>query len=321
MLGGGRDAAASRCICVAARGGRLLLGVIACSRTLSRCFPPDRSLAMPPRSHKRRRVVVVEELDEEHSQPRGSSTSPRDRGRDGADASPTASTRALAAPSDARTGDASVQMRSGSAGDDTAVRLVDWTFRDVDSYAIAKTGRAQLEAELDTKLSSLTYGEISVGAFVQLLRTLPEPETPPHFIDIGSGTGKAVLAAALAHTLASAVGVELVPQLHDTAVRARATLGQLLNSGDDPGNSQSVVLDAGAFSAARGRWRALGRAGIGLYCGDSFKSRTGQGEPEWVQRLCPLPPQHPVGLAWVYAPCACFDSQMVRRSSAANHRQ
>ena len=63
---------------------------------------------------------------------------------------------------------------------------------------------------------------------MQLLRTLPRPATPPHFVDIGSGTGKAVLAAALAHTLVSAVGVELVPQLHKTAVRAERALRELL---------------------------------------------------------------------------------------------
>ena len=282
-----------------------------------------------PRSHKRRRLVVVEELDDGDTQ-RGS-TSPRDctGSSDSGAAASTVFAEAATASGGIQMGDTSGQNSIGecmiqdhpdtsSAGGDAAVRLVDWTFRDVDSYAIAKTGRAKLEAELDTKLSSLTYGEISVGSFVQLLRTLPQPETPPHFVDIGSGTGKAVLAAALARSLASAIGVELVPQLHDTAVRAKETLGQLLASGESPENALAVALDPGAFSAARERWRALG-ADIRLYCGDSFKSNTGQGEPEWVQRLCPLPPRQPVGLAWVYAPCACFDSQMVRRSSTHPH--
>ena len=251
----------------------------------------------------KRRRIVVEELEDARSAP----------------AAPTAPTApaaaAVAAAWAAAPPAAAAAAAPGSAAApplDSAVALVDWVFRDVDSYAIARAGRAELEAALDTKLSSLTYGEISVSPFVQLLRSLPEPAAPPHFIDIGSGTGKAVLAAALARPLASASGVELVPQLHSTAVRAERALRQLLAQLKFREGELPPGLPVAEATAARERLQELGGTNLRLRCGDSFKAAGGgSGLPEWVCRLCPLPPQEPAGVAWIYAPCTVFDPGMM----------
>ena len=254
---------------------------------------------MPKRRSDSR--IVVEELDDERSAPAAAAVA-----------------AAWAAAPPAEPMSAGAGAGAAAAPDppppllDAAVALVDWVFRDVDSYAIARAGRAELEAALDTKLSSLTYGEISVSPFVQLLRTLPEPATPPHFIDIGSGTGKAVLAAALARPLASALGVELVPQLHSTAVRAERALRQLLPQPKFREGDLPVGLPVAEAAAARERLQELGGSNLRLRCGDSFKAAGGGGGlPEWVCRLCPLPPQEPAGVAWIYAPCTVFDPGMM----------
>jgi hypothetical protein len=284
-----------------------------CQRRYLRWAPASSAAptgCLMPRVHKRRRIVV-EELEDGDRCPPAAAAPAADAGSAGSSAPP----RRLADGAEP----AAAAASGGGSDDSAAVALVDWVFRDVDSYAIARTGRAELEAALDTKLSSLTYGEISVSPFVQLLRTLPRPATPPHFVDIGSGTGKAVLAAALAHTLASAVGVELVPQLHKTAVRAERAMRELLLEPSAGAGATTAaerlppeLVDSSALAAARDRLQALGDTGLRLRCGDSFKAGGGRGgPPEWVRQLCPLPPLEPVGLSWVYAPCACFDSQMV----------
>ena len=268
---------------------------------------------------RRRAAITVELLDEEPRPP------PSQRSSAASSASKISSSEALSA--------------------DPVARLVDAVYRDVDSYGIAKAGRRELEETLGTKLSSLTYGEISVGPFVQLLRcpltpsarsppclqpspallpstqrvgaprTLPEPEQPPHFIDIGSGTGKAVLAAALLRPLSSACGVELVPKLHQVALTAEQTLRTLLaGQGAAAGAGATTTAGLGSgdeLAAARQALAALGPSGLRLCCGDSFRGANSDALPEWVLRLCPPPPERPAGIAWLYAPCACFDPEMM----------
>lgn len=50
------------------------------------------------------------------------------------------------------------------------------------------------------------------------------PQAGGAFVDLGSGTGKAVLTAAALYPLASARGIEIQPRLHDAALRACARL-------------------------------------------------------------------------------------------------
>ena len=118
-----------------------------------------------------------------------------------------------------------------------------------------------------------------------------------------------MLAAALLQPLASASGIELVPKLHKTALKAEQTLRSLLAG---PGAAAAAGLGSGSeLAAARQTLAALGPSGLRLCCGDSFRGANTDALPEWVLRLCPPPPQQPAGIAWLYAPCACFDPEMM----------
>ena len=82
---------------------------------------------------------------------------------------------------------------------------------------------------------SLTYGEITTQSFEQLLKdslaTLGKSKGSSglQFVDLGSGTGKACLTAALACTEFSRVwGIELMPELHEVALQARTRLTKAL---------------------------------------------------------------------------------------------
>ena len=70
---------------------------------------------------------------------------------------------------------------------------------------------------------NLGYGEILpasvVSAVLYLRRTFPGGRPWRKVVDLGSGNGRALFAASLAHPFASAVGIEIVPSLHDEAER------------------------------------------------------------------------------------------------------
>lgn len=87
-------------------------------------------------------------------------------------------------------------------------------FSDVEGYSLSSIGRTRIERSADP---SLTYGEITPAAVTHMLgRVQAVPgET---FYDLGSGTGKAVIFAAMLG-MGKAVGIELVPDLHDASQR------------------------------------------------------------------------------------------------------
>jgi len=74
-------------------------------------------------------------------------------------------------------------------------------------------------AELMQHHGEMIYGEITFTALTTLLSVLGASRQD-HFFDLGSGTGKAVLQAALQHRVASSTGVELVHERHAVAQRA-----------------------------------------------------------------------------------------------------
>jgi precorrin-6B methylase 2 len=59
---------------------------------------------------------------------------------------------------------------------------------------------------------SFVYGEIDILSFILLLEEA-NPQTGEVFCDLGSGSGKAILTAALAFDFASTVGIERLPGL------------------------------------------------------------------------------------------------------------
>ncbi|WP_157737801.1 methyltransferase [Legionella waltersii] len=60
------------------------------------------------------------------------------------------------------------------------------------------------------------YGEIEFLPFISLL-SLVKPNTDTVFYDLGSGTGKAVIACAMVFPIKRAVGIELFPLLHEAS--------------------------------------------------------------------------------------------------------
>lgn len=101
----------------------------------------------------------------------------------------------------------------------------------VDGYTTSRVYRKALkQKEQFEKLENLTYGEINLGAFAELLKWIKEhcaSETveedasskeklgwPRTFCDVGAGTGKAILVAPLVFSsLKQSIGFEIVPSL------------------------------------------------------------------------------------------------------------
>lgn len=61
-----------------------------------------------------------------------------------------------------------------------------------------------------------TYGEIEFLPFIALL-SLVKPDCDTVFYDLGSGTGKAVLACAMVYPVHQSIGVEILPELYQSA--------------------------------------------------------------------------------------------------------
>ena len=111
-------------------------------------------------------------------------------------------------------------------------------------------GGAQDDAEVvDLNYSSLTYGE---AEFVPLYAMLAAVGVPSGgvLVDLGSGTGRMVLCAALAFpSLRQARGIEIVPDLHSGAVAAHRRLRSALdaanpNPNPNPNGRLRSALDA-----------------------------------------------------------------------------
>ena len=93
-------------------------------------------------------------------------------------------------------------------------------YDDVDAYAIAREAKRK-QREQGIFIDGLQYGEVDPEAFARALSWC-SPRAGETFIDLGSGSGKAVLTAAALHPLSLATGVEILQPLHDAAVRAHA---------------------------------------------------------------------------------------------------
>lgn len=102
---------------------------------------------------------------------------------------------------------------------------VDAAYAAVDGYEIA---RAEKKRQRDTGviLDGIQYGEIATAAFAEALGWCA-PQAGEKFVDLGSGTGKAVLSAAAAYAFSSATGVEILQPLHEAAMAARARCNEL----------------------------------------------------------------------------------------------
>lgn len=95
-------------------------------------------------------------------------------------------------------------------------------YSDVNGYQISLEGRRHNSAK------EYTYGEIEFEPFIELLSNYNvNPETV--FYDLGSGTGKAVIACAMAFDVAKSCGIELLTPLHKAALLQKERLAKLPN--------------------------------------------------------------------------------------------
>jgi len=82
------------------------------------------------------------------------------------------------------------------------------------------------QARLAGDAPEYVYGEIDFMSFIALL-SLTKPNASTVFYDLGSGTGKTVLASAMVFPIKKSCGIELFTELHRAAEAQRQALLQL----------------------------------------------------------------------------------------------
>src|ERR687889_280100 len=87
-------------------------------------------------------------------------------------------------------------------------------YEEISGVMVGNAERSQLMAEMPD--SSLTYGEILPRSFQSLVSEV-DPKPGEEFWDLGCGTGKPVILAALLFPFARLNGVELVTSTVDAA--------------------------------------------------------------------------------------------------------
>jgi hypothetical protein len=92
----------------------------------------------------------------------------------------------------------------------THQRHFDELYQAVNGFALSQIARQKGDA------MEYTYGEIEFIPFIALL-SLVHPDKDTVFYDLGSGTGKAILACAMVFTVKKSCGIELFEELHQSA--------------------------------------------------------------------------------------------------------
>lgn len=83
-------------------------------------------------------------------------------------------------------------------------------YNDIDGYNLSALSRIK---GVPTN-KDLTYGEIGFASFLDIINQLDLSKQHQTFCDLGSGTGKAVLAAAISEKFDYSYGIELLPDLY-----------------------------------------------------------------------------------------------------------
>lgn len=138
-------------------------------------------------------------------------------------------------------------------------RVLRELYRNVHGIEISNAARKTISTT-NANDKSLTYGEIVPQSFSQLLQSL---HLPPGctFVDLGSGTGIAVLCAALSPcAFASVWGIEIVPELASAADAA----GQKLLSAQQTHCQETPVSILHPASAAPAATTALQQALVSI---------------------------------------------------------
>lgn len=106
-----------------------------------------------------------------------------------------------------------------------------------------KVSRRERREKNKIENKSLTYGEIGFEAMSAILKKLPPQEDLQVMVDLGSGVGKAVFAAALLYPFKQIVGIEYLEGLHQLSEHTRE--GARLESVNQFLLGDFLVVDAG----------------------------------------------------------------------------
>lgn len=90
------------------------------------------------------------------------------------------------------------------------LKTVNALYQQTNPYLIAKQAQGEYHGD------SLTYGEIDLCTLLDLLAMI-KPTLHDHFLDLGSGSGKAVLTVKLRYPQLAVWGIERIQALHDLA--------------------------------------------------------------------------------------------------------
>lgn len=125
---------------------------------------------------------------------------------------------------------ASLSTRETGAGE--VVAALFGSVSSQQAFSRQRRSITEVESKHAARETELTYGEFDLDFFFELLRAA-DPQRGDVFVDVGSGCGRLVLAAALVHEWEAAVGIELLRPLHDEAIMALARLREV--AADDGG--------------------------------------------------------------------------------------
>jgi len=90
--------------------------------------------------------------------------------------------------------------------------IFDYLYNHIDGKAISNTARAKRSSWY----MGHTYGEVTYHGFLRMLAMM-KLNKGDVFYDLGSGTGKAVILAALLVPFSKIVGIEILKELYDTS--------------------------------------------------------------------------------------------------------
>jgi precorrin-6B methylase 2 len=123
------------------------------------------------------------------------------------------------------------QRESGGSGEgSSSLTAVALAYAEINGYALARDAKRQ-QRDSGLFLDGIQFGEIDMTGFMEALSWC-SPKAGETFVDLGSGTAKAVLTAAAAYPFASAVGVEILEALHKAGQSALERCVSTLQTSD-----------------------------------------------------------------------------------------
>lgn len=116
-----------------------------------------------------------------------------------------------------------IEENANGYGENLLTEVFD-TYKMEDAHIIANRGsREIMSSNKDAtggSLKNLVYGEVEFGSFVEVLNVASEGLQKKHkFVDLGSGTAKALCVAAVSTDFDQFVGIEIIPGLHDLSTK------------------------------------------------------------------------------------------------------